>query len=280
MKIMLFALFSSMISAQSIAPSWGGIQPGQQISTPARIRRHHAESTQAGAVDTQNWSGYAITSTTGSVTEVIGSWVVPSVDCTTGPATAFASFWLGIDGFKSSTVEQIGTDSDCWDGVPAYYVWYEFYPSQLVSVPVFDLVINPGHVVSAKVKYVDGQFTVSITNLFTGQSFSTTQAITTATRSSAEWIAEAPSNAAQGLLPLANFRTIRFGYGQTGVLDTCGATIDGTMAPIGSFGAKVLAVTMVSSNNVTCTPTDVAKPAPLLRDGSSFSIRQPLSTEY
>src|SRR5208283_1022555 len=57
-----------------------------------------------------NWSGYAVNGSAGSVTSASASWIVPTVSGGTG--TAYAAFWTGIDGFGSSTVEQIGTLSE------------------------------------------------------------------------------------------------------------------------------------------------------------------------
>jgi hypothetical protein len=57
----------------------------------------------------------AVTGSKASVTDVTGSWTVPAVDCTSpnGTPNGYSSFWVGIDGYGSNTVEQIGTDSDC-----------------------------------------------------------------------------------------------------------------------------------------------------------------------
>jgi len=33
------------------------------------------------------------------------------------------------DTFNSTSVEQLGTDSDCDSGTPSYYAWYEMYPN-------------------------------------------------------------------------------------------------------------------------------------------------------
>ena len=87
-----------------------------------------------GTATSSNWGGYVIAPATGnsatsvSVTSVSGSWTVPKVTCGKGSSTEYASFWVGIDGWDSSTVEQTGTDSDCSNGKPSYYAWYEFYP--------------------------------------------------------------------------------------------------------------------------------------------------------
>src|SRR5437867_401475 len=71
-----------------------------------------------------NWSGFVVDASRSSVTSVAATWVVPTV---TGTGTAFSSTWVGIDGFHSSTVEQIGTDANLIQGKPEYFAWYEMY---------------------------------------------------------------------------------------------------------------------------------------------------------
>src|SRR5262249_45542932 len=128
-----------------------------------------------------NWSGYAVTAGRGAVTDVAGQWVVPAVS---GSGTAYSSAWVGIDGFNSPTVEQIGTDSDLVNGTPQYYAWYEMYPSGSINLP---LTIHAGDTMSADVSYAASKFTLSITDVTTGKSFTTTQTAPSAQRSSAEW---------------------------------------------------------------------------------------------
>ncbi len=216
-----------------------------------------------------NWSGYVVNSSKGSVTYVYGSWRVPTVTGSRG-TTAYSSFWVGIDGFiGSNTVEQIGTDSDVQNGKAAYYAWYEFYPSAMVQIS--SLTINPGDTISASVTYVSGTtFTVSITDVTTGKSYSTTGSVAGATETSAEWIAEAPSSYT-GVLPLANFGTVKFGYDNTGVTATCDATVKGVTGSIGSFGSVsgkvVQEITMVTYRIVR-----KASPSTLSSDGTSFSV--------
>src|SRR5689334_9151091 len=105
---------------------WGadGMAPHRQLSIvprqhpPIIIHRRHGTN-----VTSTNWSGYSVTGANGSVNDVKGTWTVPSVvNCTS--ANQYASFWIGIDGYESNTVEQIGTDSDCQNGSPTYYAWF------------------------------------------------------------------------------------------------------------------------------------------------------------
>jgi Peptidase A4 family len=190
---------------------------------PAIIREKHGRNATSS-----NWSGYAVTGADGSVSDVKGSWIVPASTCSS--TNQYASFWVGIDGYDSNTVEQIGTDSDCQNGSPVYYAWYEFYPHFSYGVPI---TVQPGDVISAEVKYSGGKFTVTITDGRTMQSWSTSQKMPNAKRSSAEWIVEAPSSG--GILPLADFGIIDFGAYYTKVSGTCYATVGGGAAELSAL---------------------------------------------
>jgi len=228
---------------------------------------HHVRETTVGSY---NWSGYAVTAAPGTVTAVKGSWVVPEVQpgsCSSGTTNEYASFWIGIDGLTSNTVEQTGTASDCQNGVPTYYAWFEFYPHPAFLIN--SMSIRPGDVMEAEVEYSPAtrRFTVTIKDWTTGQSFRTSTKVNNAQRSSAEWIAEAPSGSG-GILPLANFGTAVYGENNTSVIGTAEATVSGATAPIGSFGSNVYQITMVSGSNPNVSK---AVPSNLSSDGTSFS---------
>jgi len=186
---------------------------------------------------------------------------VPAISGTCPASDEYAAFWIGIDGNTSNTVEQLGTDSDCQNGQPVYYAWFEFYPH--LAYLVNSVAVHPGDQISAEVSAgAKGNFTVSMTNLTTAQSFSTTTKVPSADQSSAEWIAEAPYSG--GVLPLADFGSVTFGNSK--LPNT--ATIGGTTASIGSFpSASVDKITMVTS-----TGAIKALPSALSKQGSSFSI--------
>jgi hypothetical protein len=99
-----------------------------------------------GSITNTFWSGYLVNGPDGSVTDVKGSWTVPAVTCADS-ATTYSSFWVGIDGYPSTTVEQAGTASDCVNGTPSYYAWFEFYPLAQVVIP--DFPVQPGDQMSA-----------------------------------------------------------------------------------------------------------------------------------
>jgi hypothetical protein len=216
------------------------------------------------SVTSTNWSGFAVTGPKGSVTDVKGSWVVPAIQGTCPSTNQYSSHWVGIDGYSSGTVEQTGTDSDCQNGAPVYYAWYEFYPHP--SFLINGLTISPGDVISAEASYSGGRFTVTITDTTTGQHFSTSAKVNSAQRSSAEWITEAPYSG--GILPLADFGTISWGSVYTSVGSTNFATISGVTGAIGSFSSgSVHAITMVTSGGAV-----KASPSVLSSGGTSFTM--------
>jgi hypothetical protein len=194
----------------------------------------------------ENWAGYASAGSPGQFTSVSASWTQPAVTCTA--PTTFSSFWVGLDGEGTNTVEQTGTEADCDAGTATYQGWFEMFP----NAPVFyDNPVSPGDAMSASVvANGGGQFTLTLTDATAGWTQTTNQASATAQLGSAEVIAEAPSN--QNVLPLTNFGTVSF----------ADVTADG--APIGNENPSSL--TMVSAGGVTeATPS-------ALSGGNAFTV--------
>lgn len=214
-----------------------------------------------GTATSTNWSGYAVTGT--AFTTAVASWIVPGASCTSGHQ--YAAFWVGLDGYSSNTVEQTGTDSDCDGKNPSYYAWYEFYPNP--SYEITGMTITPGDRMEAEVVYSNSEFTVTIKDLTTGKAFKKSSAVSGASRSSAEWIAEAPCcTTLGGILPLADFGTVLFGKDSTAVPKTNVAVDSTTAGVIGAYGTAVEAITMASKNAVEAVPSALSS------DGSSFSV--------
>ena len=212
-----------------------------------------------------NWSGYVVTGATNSVKAASGSWIVPAVTCN-GQDVSQARFWVGIDGYPGSTVEQIGISAVCVTGqtTPLYSAWYEFFPSLLKDI---NLAIAANDKISATVLFNGGtQFTLTLTDERTGSSgpiIGNPPAGFTAERTSAECIVEMPP----GTTPLADFGKVLFGKDKTGVPKTCYATVAGQTAPIGNFPPTnpLYKLTLVNKYSK-------AVPSPLSTDKSSFSI--------
>src|SRR3954452_1074240 len=149
-----------------------------------------------------NWSGYAVTG--GKYTTVTASWVQPAVNCT---STAYSSFWVGIDGDTSSTVEQTGTEADCNGSTPVYSAWYEMYPKYPVNYA--NPVVPGDHFTSTVSSDGKGNFTLTLSNTTRGWTQSVSKRLRSAKLASAEGIAEAPPSRS-GVLPLANFGSVGF----------------------------------------------------------------------
>jgi hypothetical protein len=237
------------------------LQAESHISHP-HIPGPRTKAVPAGQVTSTNWSGYAgatsfTNPTAHSVTAVSGSWIVPTVKASGG--TTYSSLWVGIDGYNSSTVEQLGTEHDIVNGVQQNYAWFEMYPGGSYLISGFPL--NPGDVISASVVYSGNNiFVLTIMNDTQNVSFVVPTSYThstTALRESAEWIMEAPYY--NGILPLSNFGT--------GYFIGCAATINGVAAPIGNSSWKNVGIEMVTNSGAAKDTTSA-----LLPDKGSFFV--------
>ena len=193
-----------------------------------------------------NWAGYAATGST--YHDISASWTQPAVTCAAGE-NSFSSFWVGLDGDTSKTVEQIGTSANCRNGIPTYSAWYEMYPKLSGQLPI---TINAGDSISASVSAsTSGAFTLTLS-----VNGGTPQMITASNRraslSSAEVITEAPSSnhGPFGTLPFADFGSVSFSN----------ATVDGQ--PFSNSSPD--AITMQSGTTVKAQPSSLS--------GGSFSV--------
>jgi hypothetical protein len=214
-------------------------------------------------VTSSNWSGYGVQSAS-QFTNAAGTWVQPTVTCPSSSAQ-YASFWVGIDGYSSNSVEQLGTDSDC-NGFnrPQYYAWYEMYPAYSVALSSTTYPVRPGDTLNATVS-VSGAttFTLSMSSS-EGWTFSKVFPNQTGlAQSSAEWIAESPEICTRRctLAQLSDFGTVNFTK-STAVAGT-------TSGPISSFGYNggPHAITATANRGVV-----KAQPSALTGGGTAFSI--------
>jgi hypothetical protein len=267
-----------MLSAVTVLPAGGGIaaeaassSAAHYLSTSAEISSH-SSSASATATTSSNWGGYAVqTISSDPVDSVTGSWVVPTV---TGTGTTYSALWVGIDGYSSSTVEQIGTEQDVVNGKASYSAWWEMYPSG--SNTISKITVNAGDTITASVTYqsATSNFLLTISDSPKGggaaETYSTTQALasqgrtrTVAQRSSAEWIIEAPSNG-YSILPLANFGTASFSEASA-TLGTTTQTTSGATGPINDAawaGSSLYSINIVSNSGATIETTGATTAAP------------------
>ena len=232
-----------------------------------------------------NWAGYVAGSSDGSTqfSNVSGSWVQPTSTCSSGQDDA--AFWVGIGGDdgqsssdgssslgdgSSTSLEQIGTEGNCTGNGTQYYAWYELVPSAPVQL---NLTIHPGDHISASVGVSGSSTSFSLKDETTGQSFSQTVQSPNPDTSSAEWVAEAPSQCDGSgnctPLPLSDFGTVDF--------SNATATANGHTGPISDsdWSAQPIALGSGGSYDVSYGSggnTAGATPSTLSSDGSSFSV--------
>jgi Peptidase A4 family len=234
----------SVPAAEADAGGWG---EGGYTMMPAPAPGAANAANATGAVS-ENWAGYTSAGNPGTFTSVSASWAQPAVTCTA--TDTFSSFWVGLDGDGTNSVEQTGTEADCNGGAAAYQGWFEMFP----QAPVFyDNPVQPGDAMSASVvANGSGAFTLTLTDSTQGWTQATSQTSDTAQLGSAEVIAEAPSDGTGAVLPLSNFGTVSF----------TNATVDNTAMGNENPGA----LTMVSAGDVTeATPS-------ALTGGNAFTV--------
>jgi hypothetical protein len=225
------AFVGVLVIAAALSATAGGASPGLRHGRVNLIT--HSTST--------NWSGYAVTGS--RFTSVSSSWTEPTATCS---ATAYSSFWVGLDGDTSNSVEQTGTDADCSGKTPEYYAWYEMYPKYPVN---FSNTVRPGDHMSASVTTNgSGSFTLTISDSTQGWTKTTTARLKSAKLASAEVIAEAPSSSS-GVLPLANFGTVSFS----------GASANGAL--LTSTTPNIDPITMSSGSTVKAQPSSISSGA-------------------
>lgn len=262
-----------VLGALAVLPAFAQVSNVSIVDQPSeRLARHQLSTIHDkldhfdGTATSSNWSGWAVQGS--SFTSAVASWTVATAVCTglSRNTDEYTAQWVGIDGYGDNTVEQTGTLSWCSGSTPEYYAWYEFYPKamyEILTVPV-----SPGNTISATVTYASSEFTVTITNVTTGKSYSTSSKVSGAQRSSAEWIVEAPCcTNSGGILPLSDFGTAYFGLDWTGVTGTNYATDSANSGDIASFGSSGVNITKLPSSTSPQGSTCSA----LSTDGTSFS---------
>jgi hypothetical protein len=242
-------------------------------SEPAR----ETQRVSHNAVSTLNWSGYAVYKDASGGTpamtfsDVKAAWLQPSVVPGSCPTRKLqlAAFFVGIDGDKSNTVEQIGTEADCVNGSATYFAWYEMYPAGAVIVDTSLYPVAGGDSLSGEVSFGSGQFTLSLHNATAGWTFSTIVSAPGPTaRTSAEWIAEAPATGGH-FWPLTNFDSITFTSASVTGNGTVGVIHDSTTPANTPWDYD--SITMVSRGR-PFAPTIKAAPGALNTTGNGFTI--------
>jgi len=241
----------------------------------------------ANASLSSNWAGYAITGTGGVArhfTHVVGSWVQPAVTCTPG-SRRFAAFWVGIGGLSRSSqaLEQTGTEADCDASGGAHYsAWYELVPAGPVTV---GLTVSPGDAIAASVSIAHHIVTMTLRDLTTGGSVTKRLPFAHPDTTSAEWIAEAPSDCngnACHALPLSDFGSVTFTGAAARIHDGARGTIQSPLWSALPIELNERSTSSLQGQVLGPRELVTAIPTTLTGAGSSFGVswaeQQPDST--
>ncbi len=191
------------------------------LGTSGSAIRFSANDTTTKTDTSTNWAGYALTGLGSTVTtasagttfsDVTATWVQPAAACTPG-SSASSAMWVGLGGYSESSqeLEQTGTDSDCSaSGTPSYYAWYELVPANSVNVK---LKVSAGDTITAVVQIKGTDVLVQLHDHTRGTRFTKHLTMAQPDLTSAEVIAEAPSECSSVScheLALTNFGSVTF----------------------------------------------------------------------
>jgi hypothetical protein len=205
--------------------------------------------------ESRNWAGY--TATGGSFTEVNATWSVPrfAPDSSSGAD----AIWVGIGGVRGTDLIQAGTqETVSGRGSTNYSAWVETLPQPSQVVP---LVISAGDSVTVSLQeQASDNWLVMFVNNTNGKSYQLNIPYASS-RSSAEWVVEAPSARRGRILPLDAFGSVRF--------TQAGSVRNGQTLTISEAGGHP--VTMVGPRG-----RPLARPSSVEDDGASFNVLQQL----
>jgi hypothetical protein len=192
-------------SSQAHAPVKLIVGPGD-----LPIRGPHNEYTS------NNWSGYVLTS--GGYTSASFSWTVPAVTFVSypsNPSFESSSSWVGIGGWGTSDLIQLGTEQYVTStGSTIYRPWYEILPASETILPS-QYTVSPGDSMSASLRCLSNcTANNSSTTWLLSMTDSTKQWTYTinltykSSLSSVEWIQEAPTYGS--IVALPNYHSVDF----------------------------------------------------------------------
>lgn len=239
-----------------------------------------APAALADSTNSSNWAGYAVHKPGVSFHTVSGTWRQPDANCTPG-AQSYSAFWVGLGGFSlnAPALEQTGTEVDCSiSGKVVSTAWYELVPE--ASVPI-RLTVHPGDLMRARVTVTGRQVVISLDDVTRHTGFKKILNANVIDVSSAEWIAEAPSQCvsidACQTLPLADFAPTKFDS----------ATVKSSTGHSGSISDRTWGWTKINltpggrryaAYNGSGPAAGAASTSSLISGGRSFSVNWALAS--
>jgi hypothetical protein len=193
-------------------------------------RRATPPPLHGGSTDSLNWSGYVVRPAKGTlINGVASTFIVPKAGLA---PPGFAATWAGIGGYNSSDLVQAGVAEQSAPNSPLgpqYYAWYELLPASETQLTNCSgersCAVSPGQVVTVTIdRAATSSWTIVVADAGHWRWSKTVRYAST--RSSAEWILEAPSLVAAPTT-LAPVGTVHFGplatYTENGVTRALGA---------------------------------------------------------
>lgn len=187
---------AGIASASQAKPDASGGSPRSGILV--RTNTHAALPRTGGTVSSLNWAGYTVTPATPDITSVTSTFTVPTASLL---PVGFAATWTGIGGYASSDLVQAGVAEQSLPSLPLigdqYFAWYELLPGAEVQLTgcVGDpnCTVAPGDSIAVIISQVaTNTWAVAFAN--STRHWTWTQAFPyKSSKSSAEWIVEAPS---------------------------------------------------------------------------------------
>ena len=210
-------------------------------------------------------AGYGVSSSSGSVTGVSVSFVIPKVTCnSTAPTGQAVYFVAALDGLKSSDFEYVGVGAYCQQG-PNPVEYFALASSANIYDHISgEIPVKLGDTIEASIEVSSGTLHLTFSDITTGRSAANT--------ASASGLALNFGSCLVGMgSPLAKFAKTSIGEDYTLVPSTCDATVNGVSQHIGDFtgsGQQLWELVMVNGEGTRV----LAIPSALSYDGSSFTV--------
>jgi hypothetical protein len=208
-------------AGQRIVPQFGKStlqhRPAQKVQAASNltVKNYAGETVNPITQSSSNWSGFALSSSNGTFSSLVGVWAIPSVTLPPGASCSgstpgyFSSDWDGIDGFSNTQLVQAGTEGDvlCSNGSASlnYHAWFEWLPN--AETPISNFTVEPGDGMAVEITVVNSTTAdFFIVDFTTGQNTSfqaTAPAGASVEGASVEWIHEATTVVSGGVATIA-----------------------------------------------------------------------------
>jgi len=209
-----------------------------------------------------NWSGMVGILAGTRFTCVEATWVQPEVRCH-GLGDQSAAYWVGLGGYDEKGLVQIGTESICLGGLPVTRAWRQSLPRQRYTVGL-GMDIRVGHKIHAQVRWLGGpRYRLTLVDLDSKESFTIDDTNSKIHRTSADWIAEAPTAGCPShcrIQKMPEFETFTF--------LSAWATVAGRRVPVDGTGFTHVKIAMETSGGAAR-----AEVTSLASNGTSFKVR-------